>query len=411
MNRRDMLAACGALIGGSLPLWAGPAGAGTPRWDPAWAKDLKESGVPGAIVYHVPARTMKYVGSPGIVILPDGTYLAKCDLFGPASNEYVRPTTLVFSSIDGGNTWSFKSGVKGLFWASIFHHCGSTYMMGTSRCMGHAVIVKSDDGGESWSTPRDDKSGLIIKDWSHTAPVPVVVHEGRLWRAMEKTSGPFPWDRRFSAFMASAPEDANLLRADSWTLSERLAFDQAWLVGRSPLCDWPRVWLEGNAVEAPDGGIVDVLRIDQCGEKELAAIVRIGPGGREASFDPANGFIEFPGGAKKFTIRHDPRTDRYWTMANAGPESCSGGRDPFKVRNAQTLISSSDLVNWKIERTILHHPDVKRHAFQYVDWVFEGNDIILVSRTAFDDGMGGAHDFHDANFLTFHRVRNFRVNP
>jgi hypothetical protein len=31
-----------------------------------------------------------------------------------------------------------------------------------------------------------------------------------------------------------------------------------------------------------------------------------------------------------------------------------------------------------------------------------------LSRTAFDDGLGGAHNAHDANFLTFHRIENIR---
>jgi membrane dipeptidase len=45
---------------------------------------------------------------------------------------------------------------------------------------------------------------------------------------------------------------------------------------------------------------------------------------------------------------------------------------------------------------------------QYLDWFFEGNDLVVLSRTAFDDGLGGAHDCHDANFVTFHRVKEFR---
>jgi len=32
-----------------------------------------------------------------------------------------------------------------------------------------------------------------------------------------------------------------------------------------------------------------------------------------------------------------------------------------------------------------------------------------VSRTAFDDGLGGAPRTHDANFLTFHRFGDFRA--
>ena len=48
------------------------------------------------------------------------------------------------------------------------------------------------------------------------------------------------------------------------------------------------------------------------------------------------------------------------------------------------------------------------HAWQYIDWQFEDDDIIYLSRTAFDDGLGGAKNAHDANFLTFHRIVGFR---
>ena len=34
--------------------------------------------------------------------------------------------------------------------------------------------------------------------------------------------------------------------------------------------------------------------------------------------------------------------------------------------------------------------------------------MLLVSRTSYDDGLGGAVKTHDANFLTFHRVPGFR---
>lgn len=56
-----------------------------------------------------------------------------------------------------------------------------------------------------------------------------------------------------------------------------------------------------------------------------------------------------------------------------------------------------------------HHPDLEKHAFQYVDWQFDGADLVAASRTAFDDGLGGAHNQHDANYMTFHRVRAFRA--
>ena len=39
-----------------------------------------------------------------------------------------------------------------------------------------------------------------------------------------------------------------------------------------------------------------------------------------------------------------------------------------------------------------------------MDWLFEGDDIIAVSRTAFNN----ANNAHDANYFTFHRIHNFR---
>ena len=57
---------------------------------------------------------------------------------------------------------------------------------------------------------------------------------------------------------------------------------------------------------------------------------------------------------------------------------------------------------------ILQHQDTEKHGFQYLDWQFEGNDLVVLSRTAFDDAEGGAHRQHDANFITYHMIKNFR---
>ena len=56
----------------------------------------------------------------------------------------------------------------------------------------------------------------------------------------------------------------------------------------------------------------------------------------------------------------------------------------------------------------MYHPDIRAHGFQYVDWLFDGEDIVAACRTAFHDGQGGARNNHDANFLTFHRFTGFR---
>jgi len=48
--------------------------------------------------------------------------------------------------------------------------------------------------------------------------------------------------------------------------------------------------------------------------------------------------------------------------------------------------------------------DANDVGFQYVDFMIEGNDILYLCRTA----MNGAHNYHDANYQTFHRIKNFR---
>jgi hypothetical protein len=170
-------------------------------------------------------------------------------------------------------------------------------------------------------------------------------------------------------------------------------------------------WLEGNAVVAPDGHMVDVLRVDTPHPPEWAAVVNLSADGRTASFAADPGFVRFPGGAKKFTLRADPRGDGYWAVASILhdlPDDVLRRAVPGSIRNTLALLHSVDLREWEVRHVLLHHPDRSRHGFQYADWQFDGDDLVAVCRTAFDDGQGGAHNFHDANFLTFHRFRDFR---
>jgi hypothetical protein len=144
-----------------------------------------------------------------------------------------------------------------------------------------------------------------------------------------------------------------------------------------------------------------VLRVDN---QEHAAILRL-----TGSTLKLDRFVVFPGGAKKFSIRFDPRSKLYWALVNpALPGETLSVSSPGSVRNTLALTSSPDLIHWTPRVIVLHHPDPGFYGFQYVDWQFDGDDIILVSRTSFDDDAGHAHSFHDANFLTFHRIKQFR---
>ena len=358
---------------------------------PAWAA-IAQSTPPGVVIDHWSANTGQYVGSPSIAVLPDGAYVASHDLFGPASD---RRTTLVFISRDRGASWSPQGRIDGQWWSSLFVLDGALYIIGPNREFGQLVIRRSTDEGRTWTDPTDPTTGLLASGKYHCAPTPVVEYRGLIWRAFGDENG-----RRL--FMVSAPADANLLYADNWTRTGALVVSKQWLGGKVDDLE------EGNCVVAPDGQVVDVLRVDGSppgGEK--AAIVHFSGDYRQAIFDPDSDFVDFPGGHKKFTIRFDPVSQRYWSLVNWIPPQFAGGNVNL-TRNTLALVQSRDLRTWTIRCVVLQHPDRGHHAFQYADWLFDGDDLIAVSRTAYDDDSGGANSAHNANYLTFHRIRHFR---
>jgi len=359
--------------------------------------------VPGIIISHIPATDQVYIGSPGICILPNGNYVASHDHFGPKSTEFQQAVTDIFESTDKGKTWKKISEINGQFWSNIFLYENDIYIMGTWKHHGNLIIRRSSDYGKTWSSPDDIKTGLLREGEYHTAPMPVVFHNGRIWRAVEYAkSYTTAWGKRYSAMVFSAATGSDLLDGNNWVSTNYLPWDSTYLDGKF------NAWLEGNAVVTPEGKLIDFMRVATAEKgKDLAAIIEISDDGLSASFDQTKGFLEFAGGARKFVIRYDEKSKLYWTISNI-LTSNDLKSDAGSVRNTLVLKSSEDLINWSVNKVLLHHPDSKKHGFQYCDWQFEGNDIIFVSRTAWDDTSGGARNYHDANYMTFHRIKKFR---
>lgn len=358
---------------------------------------------PGTVIAYSPASSRIYIGSPGLAVLPNGDYVASHDEFGPASTEHQRAITHVFCSKDRGESWTKIARVDGQFWSTLFVHRGKLYLIGTDKHHGNAIIRRSTDGGVTWTSPEDGSTGLLRADSQfHCAPMPIIEHAGRLWRGFERRDPPVGWGYNYNAGMFSAPVDADLLQATNWTFCKFLPSNTNWLNNSFG------AWLEGNAVVTRDGKLLDMLRVDTRGYPERAALVSISTDGRVATFEPTTGFVNFPGGAKKFAVRFDSRTDHYWSLSTIVASQHRTEKKPGGVRNMLALMSSPDLTNWTARCVVLYHPDTAKHGFQYVEWHFEGEDIIAACRTAYDDGAGGARNNHDANYLTFHRLKNFR---
>ncbi|GAB3025702.1 hypothetical protein GCM10027051_33100 [Niabella terrae] len=224
---------------------------------------------------------------------------------------------------------------------------------------------------------------------------------------METAHGPIlEWGKRYGAMVMSAPVGADLLNADSWTTTDVKYYDSTFLDGNFG------GWLEGNFVVDKQGRMWDMLRVDNRRDyQERAAMVGISSDGRKLDFNPKTGFINFEGGSKKFVVKYDSVSKYYYTLTNAIPSAYQQqypNRNPASFRNVLKLRRSEDLFHWEDVKIVLEHSDVLKHGFQYVDWLIAGDDMLYLSRTAYFDGNADAHNNHDANFLTFHRIRSFR---
>lgn len=348
----------------------------------------------------------KYVGSPSLEKLPDGTLIAS----GTSSGEGIPVQTLIYRSLDNGMSWTFVTSLSNIMWANLFHHNDALYLMGTngSVAINDIVIRRSQDGGATWTNAVDAQSGVIFKGGAgstppnyHGAPTPVAKANGRIYRAFgDFYAREFP---KIPTFLISAPENSDLLKADSWTSTEKLEYNyQNWT---APYNFSLPGWLEGNAVVAPDGKVWNFNRFNSAPHHDKAAIMRLSEDGSKLLFDYPQDIIDFPGGNTKFSIKYDERTQKYYSLVNNSVDATSSDH-----RCVLSLVVSDDLINWTIVETVLYDDNLHIWedalllvGYQYVDFVFNGNDIVFVVR----ESWGGAPNYHDANRFTSYVLKDY----
>ncbi|GAA3401763.1 exo-alpha-sialidase [Paenibacillus hodogayensis] len=361
--------------------------------------------VPGTIVnyIHPEDRTYEFSGrstaSPSIVKLPDGRLVVSHDVFWMEAGQNL---SMVFRSDDDGRTWRFVSYLYPCFWGKLFVHRERLYMLATSTEYGDLLIGCSEDGGDTWGAPTIlMKGGTRETGGPHKAPMPVIVHRNRIWTSIDCGAWKAGGHR---TGMLSAPEDADLLDAASWTTTPFLPYDPQW-PGAISGGSLPNL-LEGNAVVAPDGRLAVIPRYQTIGGTPNygRTIVLYADAERPDAPLVFGKTIDFHGNMSKFTVHYDERSGKYWSLVSRVTGTNAG------QRNVLALVRSADMERWEVVRDILNYehngwPENDRQVgFQYVDWIVDGDDLLFVSRTA----LNGAHNFHDANYTTFHRIPSFR---
>ena len=354
-----------------------------------------------SVIAHSFKSSKTYVGSPSLVVIDEQTIIVSHDFFGPNSEEFEEATTHIYISRNKGESWEKISEIRGAFWSKLFLFRDELYLLGTNKHHGNIVLRKSHDLGHTWTFPNSNESGLLFEGEYHTAPTPVVEFEGRLYKAFERKNYLYAqWPQWYEPVVLSVSIHEDILQSYNWKISNTLSIDNSYLnsnfVG----------WLEGNIV-VKDNRLHNTMRVESIDSKEeYIANILIDHNEYSISFD--DDFYTMPGGSKKFTIYFDEVTKKYFSLVNRVENIEHNSTNTAYLRNRLSLISSDDLKSWNLVKDILFADDEKYCGFQYVDWQFMNNDIYFVCRTAYYDEEGHAHTYHDSNYITFHRIENFR---
>ena len=339
----------------------------------------------------------RYLCSPSMVRHPDGYLLASMDLYAHAHPQNL---TLIFRSDDEGKSWHYVSELMPCFWGDLFVHNRALYMLSCSTEYGDLLIGRSDDGGKTFSAPVCLLRGSNGKNGGvgvHKNPQNFYYRNGRVYRSLEWGS----WankDYCHAAMVASFAEDADPLDPESWSFTEPTPFpkDHPDFEGMPAVT----MTIEGTLTVDPKGRFLNIMRF---GKYHKAIVYEIDDNDPEAPLRYLRQ-MDFPANYSKFTIKQDPVSGYYYTI-------CSRVWDENKrsARNLLSFMRSRDLESWELVCDIFDYrgEDEKKIGFQYVIFEIEGDDVIFLCRTAIND----ANSFHDSNYSTFHRIKNFRTEP
>lgn len=354
---------------------------------------------PGTVVNYVHPEDDVYafsghaLCSPSMVRAPQGHLLSSMDLF---SSRAPQNLSLIFRSDDDGKTWRYVCDLFPCFWGRLFVHRGRLFIIAVSTEFGDLLIGESADGGETWGMPTVLLRGGCKKDedGAHRNPQPVVEYGGRLWFSLEWGHSPY------AGLHGSIDAEADPMDPESWVFSEPTEMNPKWTgeAGITSTCI-----LEGCMTVCPDGELRNIYRYQLIGNTPsygLAVVMKVDTENPEAP-ETFERMMRFPGNHSKFMIKRVPDSDKYLSIVSRIlGEGCENNR------NLLSLVSSTDLVSWELVCDLLDYRDAdpKFVGFQYIDFFFEGEDLLWLSRTA----INGARNFHDANCQTFHRIENYK---
>ena len=149
------------------------------------------------------------------------------------------------------------------------------------------------------------------------------------------------------------------------------------------------------------GGLLKVVEKD---DGTMETMFETAPSGKRVAL------INIPGGGEsKFHILYDEQTRTYWLLTNEFTDRMVDFNqwtvNQFKGydRSRLVLYYSYNCFDWIFAGVVAAGKN-RRQSRSYASMAFDGEDLIVLSRTGADNALNG----HDTNRITFHRVKDFR---
>ncbi len=376
------------------------------------------------IIATSPCPDSIYLYTPAIVEGFDGRFVVAVDYGGPGTAALGAPRSdfgdkrsgnqiRVYLSDNRGKTWRESKTRLPMMHEILFKSGKSLYMVGHS---GRLLISRSDDNGETWSTP----SVLWAEPRWHQSCCSVDIHKGKVTLVYEKwLSKDHAWPGVGPVLMQARVGD-DLTLPQSWKFSPLFNPDSLFVAAKpsgipAKSVNFPKSgagMLETNVVRIydkkhpfydPEDKTVALLLRANTGFKDIGVMLKgvEKPDGSLAieKFKMKGEdvfYVHIPGGNLKFHLCYDAKTKLYWMVHS----QIIGG---FSERRRLALSYSPDLLTWCYAGMVAIGPS-NNGSRHYATMMISGDDLFIVSRS----GDKRAKSAHDNNLTTFHRIKHFR---
>jgi len=381
-----------------------------------------ESGSP-SLVFEVPEGKKIFVGAPNLIVLSNGRLLVAFDLMGPdvkklhgkkghnaKRNRWMQGC--VMSSSDGGSSWK-RVATYPFRRASLFRDGGDVYLLGEAS--GGLSLMRSPDGGASWSSPMELTGDLDL--W--LSPTTVFA-EGEWWVIPCLV----PSDGGMGLTVWKAPRGASLMNRKAWTQGPVSPPLSRWVSEASGTgCGIPQggmapAWRDPVLFRVMDSrhpwrqeGTLHMLASTRSGRQHWASLMCLNTGEYSWSVQstPENDpwiWIPCPGGHEKFDLLFDPSSHRHWLMGSCGISGLPLGREVSQEAGLHRigLWSSENLVDWQASLPVFAGGDGPEGICCDPSAAVNGNDLLWVCRA----GGPKCRNIRETRRILSGRITDFR---